>query len=330
MSWDRIESLIVTVCTVIAAVCSVIAYIKARKKHPIIIKAREKHPIDPTKIFRVTVVLVAVAAGALVTGVFISSIATVSTVIVTVCSLLLLIIITKNPISQESSGKKPDRPLVTVVLVMLVIGIMLLLLNKLPFILAEVVKEEGDIIALMTEAAICKDIQVNNEKIFATLADSQVVCKRVYQEALERTKTGRWAYVDKTDERYFLPENWKEKDEPVLLTARERGIIQDYLDSTTHESKEDLCALIYFVLNDDKMITELAQPGAYNVKYYDVIRLHDNKTPLAAGEQIKMFENIPVVTRETYQRITPFEKIAIIGAYIDEKRHEPSHNETSP
>lgn len=304
---DSIESIIIATCAVIVAACSLLTLML------------KKYPVDPTKLIRGVVVLIAVAAVALVSGVISGSMTTLSFTIVAVCSILLLIKIR----GQKGTPGKPPKLLVTAVFVMFAIGIMLLIQNKLPAILGKVVREEWDIIALEIEAAILKGIREGNEKVVATLADSQAVCKLVYREALERTCAGKCAYIDRSKGRYFFPENWKEDGKPALLTADEEGIIQDCV--ATHENKEDLCELIYLVLNDERMITELARPGAYDVEYYEVDRVQDDNTTIAVDEKAKVIGPVPVVTRKTQRHITPYEKIAIIGAYIDEKRALPNN-----
>lgn len=102
----------------------------------------------------------------------------------------------------------------------------------------------------------------------------------------------------------------------ILLTEDERNIIKDCLKKY---KGQDLYSLMYSVLNDPNMLKELRRKKAYDVEYYE-FRLPGKDKPIAKGEKKVKLSNSYIIIEKTTKHLTPYEKISIIGCYIDELR----------
>lgn len=102
----------------------------------------------------------------------------------------------------------------------------------------------------------------------------------------------------------------------ILLTEDERNVIKDCLKKY---KVQDLYSLMYSVLNDPNMLKELRRKKAYDVEYYE-FRLPEKDKPIAKGEKKVKLSNSDIIIKKTTEHLTPYEKISIIGCYIDELR----------
>lgn len=113
--------------------------------------------------------------------------------------------------------------------------------------------------------------------------------------------------------------NELESGKSILLTEGEREAITDCFNK--HEEKDDLYSLMYSVLSDPKVITELKREEAYDVKYYE-LRERRKGDRLKEGEEIVRLFDSPVVIKKAVRHFTPYDKLGIIGCYIDELRFQ--------
>ena len=102
----------------------------------------------------------------------------------------------------------------------------------------------------------------------------------------------------------------------VLLTEGERKVLRDVFGNY---EEQDLYDLMHSVLNDANMVTELGKKQVYDADYYE-LRILREDDPVAEDEEIVRLSRSPVVLRKTTQHLTPYDKIGIIGGFIDELR----------
>lgn len=102
----------------------------------------------------------------------------------------------------------------------------------------------------------------------------------------------------------------------IFLTEDERRVINNCFEK--YEG-QDLYGLMYSVLNDPNMIEELRRRKAYDVEYYTLQSLRKDGR-IKEDEKIVNLSNSRVVIKKTTKHLTPYDKIGIIGCYIDELR----------
>ncbi|MHC4680078.1 MAG: hypothetical protein ACYTEK_15425 [Planctomycetota bacterium] len=71
------------------------------------------------------------------------------------------------------------------------------------------------------------------------------------------------------------------------------------------------------------MITELKRKEAYDVEYYELWEYRKSDR-IAEDEKIVKLLDYPVVIKKTVRHLTPYDKLGIIGCYIDELRFQHS------
>ncbi len=207
-----------------------------------------------------------------------------------------------------------------VMVVAITIGITALFLdNLIPVIISEVIKKEFGIIGQEIKKDILQDIREANEKVVATLADSEVLRKVVYSDALEQANEK--GYITLISEFYMTSYNWLD-EERRLLTMSERRIIEECL---LKHGEQDLYRLMYFVLTDDKMISELTSNKVYDVEIYLPSRLlnrsKENILFPKSYDKIEPIGKYLVAYKKHNIHLTPYDKIGIIGGYIGELRY---------
>ncbi len=210
--------------------------------------------------------------------------------------------------------------LTRVMVVAITIGITALFLdNLLPVIFGEIVKKEFSIIGQEIKKDILQDIREANEKAIVTLADSEVLHKVVYSDALEQANDK--GYITLVSGFYMTSYNWRDQ-ERRLLTMSERRLIEECF---MKHGERDPYRLMHLVLSDDKMITELTRKEAYNVEIYLPSRvLNRSKGNMLfpkAYDKIEPIGKYLVALKKHTIHLSPYDKIGIIGGYIGELRY---------
>lgn len=119
-----------------------------------------------------------------------------------------------------------------------------------------------------------------------------------------------------------------DREKSVLITERERKVIEESFNK--QREKDDLYSLMYLVLNDPNVITELEKKEAYDVEYYELGEYRKGERIEEAEKIVKLLDS-PVVIKKTVRHLSPYDKLGIIGCCIDELRfqHTKSRQGTS-
>ena len=110
-----------------------------------------------------------------------------------------------------------------------------------------------------------------------------------------------------------------DSEKSILLTEDERKAVEECFYK--HKEKEDLYSLMYLVLSDPNVITKLERKEAYDVEYYE-LRKFGKGGRIEEDEKIVELSDSPVVIKKTSRHLSPYDKIGIIGCYIDRLRFQ--------
>ena len=108
-------------------------------------------------------------------------------------------------------------------------------------------------------------------------------------------------------------------EKSVLITEGERKVIEECFNK--HKEKDDLYSLMYLVLSDANVITELKRKEVYDVGYYE-LREYRKGDRITGDEKIVKLLDSPILIKKTVRHLTPYDKLGIIGCYIDELRFQ--------
>lgn len=104
----------------------------------------------------------------------------------------------------------------------------------------------------------------------------------------------------------------------VLLTEEERKIIEECFNK---DKGQELYSLMYLVLSDAKMTKVNKRKEVYDVEYYELQKLKKGDR-IAEDERIVELSDSLLVIKEANRHLTPYDKIGIMGCYIDELRFQ--------
>ena len=105
----------------------------------------------------------------------------------------------------------------------------------------------------------------------------------------------------------------------VLIAEDEGEVIEKCFNK--HKEKDDLYSLLYLVLSDPNVITKLERKGAYDVEYYKLQEYREGVHIVEDEKIVKLLDYV-VVIKKTVRHLTPYDKLGIIGCYIDELKFQ--------
>jgi hypothetical protein len=209
--------------------------------------------------------------------------------------------------------------------------------------IATIVMEKGNELACKTEDCIVHHIRENSEKATVALAETVTTRTRVYKDALRQAEDNN--YIVFVRGYYESGPCWRglytlglkangQKDtillklnaedgmtregtQMILLTEKERGLVEDFISKN---KTQDLFQLLCLMLDDASMMAELNRRSGFQIEYYERIRNSPSNEPPQGDEVIvSPFGSDFVATRKVCD-LSLYDKIGIIGAYIDEIR----------